>query len=200
MDTNGAVDVRQRGLEDKRLLAGDFIVPGRIGNGDHCRSPCPTCKLAPIDAIENPAGRIHSLKKGEAMKSFADQTIEQEDLADWPPDRAGPKRLWKAQYFLKIASMTGSVRGAIEMICTGATVQAEQANLRRPKGIRKPRQRFRPESVVKHGLVDQIYQGLKIIFLGHGKGLGPKSVCKIGKCFVQIRASDDLRDLCIWAC
>ena len=86
------------------------------------------------------------------------------------------------------------------IICAGATVQAEQADLRRPYGIGKPRQRLRPESVVEHGLVDQIYQGLKVIFLGHGKGLGPKSVCKIGKCFVQIRAGDDLRDLCIWAC
>jgi hypothetical protein len=41
MDTNGAVDVRQHGLEDKRLLAGYFIVPGRISNGDHCRNLVP---------------------------------------------------------------------------------------------------------------------------------------------------------------
>ena len=37
MNANGAVDVRQRGLEDKHLLASYFIVPGCIGDGDQCR-------------------------------------------------------------------------------------------------------------------------------------------------------------------
>ena len=57
----------------------------------------------------------------------------------------------------------------------GRDGQAEQADLRRPHGIGKPRQRLRPE---RDGLVDQIYHGLKVIFLGHGKGLGRKIVCK----------------------
>jgi hypothetical protein len=37
MNANGAVDMRQRGLEDECLLASYFIFSGRIGNGDHCR-------------------------------------------------------------------------------------------------------------------------------------------------------------------
>ena len=43
---------------------------------------------------------------------------------------------------------------------------------------RKPYQHDRPESFVEHGLVDQIYHGLKVIFLGHGKGQGRKIVYK----------------------
>ncbi len=34
MNANGAVDVRQRHLEDKHLLVSNFIVPGCIGDGE----------------------------------------------------------------------------------------------------------------------------------------------------------------------
>jgi hypothetical protein len=37
MNANGAGDVRQRGLEDKHLLASNFIVPGCIGDCDQRR-------------------------------------------------------------------------------------------------------------------------------------------------------------------
>src|SRR5208337_2193319 len=37
MNANGAVDMRQRGLEDNHLLASNFIVPGCIGDGDQSR-------------------------------------------------------------------------------------------------------------------------------------------------------------------
>ena len=37
MNANGTIDVRQRGLEDMRLLASYFIVPGCIGDRDQYR-------------------------------------------------------------------------------------------------------------------------------------------------------------------
>jgi hypothetical protein len=37
MNANGAVDVRQRGLEDIHLLSHYFIFPGYMGDGDQCR-------------------------------------------------------------------------------------------------------------------------------------------------------------------
>ena len=37
MNANGAVDVRQRGLEDIHLLSHYFIFPGCIGDADQCR-------------------------------------------------------------------------------------------------------------------------------------------------------------------
>jgi hypothetical protein len=70
MDTNGAVDVRQRGLEGERLLASYFIFPGALATQKFVETSFPTSKLAPIDAMPNSAGRIHSLKNGVATKSF----------------------------------------------------------------------------------------------------------------------------------
>src|SRR6202040_576702 len=125
-------------------------------------------------------GRAHPLVEegGSDEVLSRDQAIEPEYLAGWPRDRAGPKRIMEGPIFLedRVHDRIGTRRDRIK--CTGATVQGEQANLRRPHGIGKPGQHDRPESFVEHGLVDQIYHGLKVIFLGHGKGLGRKGVCK----------------------
>jgi len=179
MDTNGAVEVRHHGLEDKRLLASYFIAPGRVGNGDHCRNLVPDQQIGSHRRNREP-GRAHPLVEegGSDEVLSRDQAIEQKYLAGWPRDCAGPKRILEGPIFLedRVHDRIGTRRNRI--ICTGATVQAEQANLRRPHGIGKPRQRFRPESVVEHGLVDQIYHGLKVIFLGHGKNVCKRSGCR----------------------
>jgi len=143
MDTNGAVDVRQRGLEDKLLLAGYFIFPGLIGNGDHCRNLVPDQQTG--THRRNPElGRAHPLieEGGSDEVLSRDQAIEQEYLAGWPRDRAGPKRIMEGPIFLedRVHDRIGTRRDRI--IYTGATVQAEQADLRRPHGVGKSRQRF----------------------------------------------------------
>ena len=61
MDTNGAFHVPQRGLEDKRLLASYFIFPGRIGNGDHCRSLVPDQQIGTHRRNPEPNGKLRPL-------------------------------------------------------------------------------------------------------------------------------------------
>src|ERR1700751_821529 len=76
--------------------------PGALATEIFDEISFPTSKLAPIDAIENSAGRIHSLKKGVATKSFRGIRFSSRNTSrGGHPIVRGQSGLWKAQYFLK---------------------------------------------------------------------------------------------------
>jgi len=61
MNANGAGDVRQRGLEDKHLLASNFIVPGCIGDCDQRRDSVTDEQIWHSSSLTRilPGGTIH---------------------------------------------------------------------------------------------------------------------------------------------
>jgi hypothetical protein len=145
MNANGTVDVRQRGLEDMRLLNGYVIVLGRISDIEQCRNLIPDEQ---IDSQYRKAefGRAKPLVEhggsGEVLSRH--NAIEGKYLAGWYSRSERPERVMEGPIAL-VASMHDWIgTWGDRIISLGATVHSGQANLRRPCDVGKPYQGRRP--------------------------------------------------------
>jgi hypothetical protein len=136
MNTNGAVDVRQRGLEGNRLLVGNVIVLGRISDTEQCRT------LVPDEQIDSQYrkpefGRAKPLVEhggsGEVLSRH--NSFEGKDLAGWHLRAERPERVMESPIVLVAFAHDWIGSRGERIISLGATVHGGQANLRRPCSV-----------------------------------------------------------------